>query len=242
MHRVLLCNSAASFYVKILQTLWQFEDEGILMKSSLINDVAIRALLEAYRTKTCGPAVGAALHSMFVTSSPENKGVVVEAVLRGICLQNDDLLPLWEEAIMSGIGRSVLRLGVVEHALLNMCIQGDVIVEQNHQPLVCCIKTALAIPSFNSEKIRQAIFVKLADSPEQLLPSYISFFRALAEIDKVDTMIYINQMTGILKEKRCFNMALQAAIYDFIDHLKRRSKQNIYKEPYFQAFSEKWLF
>ncbi|KAI5082692.1 hypothetical protein GOP47_0002435 [Adiantum capillus-veneris] len=240
MHRTLLCDSDAACYVKILQTLWEFEDQCLILRSSLINDLAVRALLEAHHLRSCRPAISAALHSMFITSSHENKGVLVETILREVYKQND-LLSTWNEAIIAGIGKSHMRLGLVELALLDRCSSVDAVMNPNVDVLVCCIKAAFSCISFNCDKIRQTVFEKLSHLRGHAVPVYIRFFQALAEIDKVDTIVYINLMIKLLREKKGLDMAVQTSLYSAIDLLKRRSAENVYKVPYFQVFSEKWL-
>lgn len=146
MHRVLLCNSEAACYVKILQKLWEYEDQGLISQSSLINDIAVRALLEAHRIKFCRSAVASAFHSMFITSSKGNKGILVGTILCAICTQKD-LLSVWDEAIVCGIGKSILRLNVVELAFidrLTQCTSDDAVINQKAGSLLMCIKAAFS--------------------------------------------------------------------------------------------------
>lgn len=89
----------------------------LTFRSSLVNDLALRALLEAHCRKSCRPAIASALQTMFITASRENKGVLVDAILRAICIQSD-LLNVWSGAVIGSIGKSAMRLNVVELALI----------------------------------------------------------------------------------------------------------------------------
>lgn len=89
--------------------------------SSLINDLAIRTLLETCQDNKCKPIVISALQHMFITATQQNKRVLVDAVLLSIVGHNaghTNILDVWEHSIVASIGKSSMRMEVVESSLL----------------------------------------------------------------------------------------------------------------------------
>lgn len=119
--RMMLCELEAREYVKIVRFLWEFEDQGYIASSSFINDLAIRTLLETCQDNKCKPVVISSLQHMFITATQENKRVLVDAVLLSISGHNarhTNMLDVWEHAIVASIGKSSMRMEVVESSLL----------------------------------------------------------------------------------------------------------------------------
>eukprot|EP00250_Pteridium_aquilinum_P032233 c452_g1_i2 orf=237-473(+) len=55
-------------------------------------------------------------------------------------------------------------------------------------------------------------------------------------------MVYINLLIKLLGEKKGTDMELQTALYSAIDHLKRKSTENVYKVQQYVSGKEPFFF
>ncbi|XP_057819065.2 uncharacterized protein LOC131032151 [Cryptomeria japonica] len=241
--RFMLLEVEAREYIKILRLLWEFEDQGYIVPSSLINDLAIQTLLETCQDIKCKSIVTSSLQHMFITATYQNKRVLVDAVLLsalGHNARNIGVFDLWENAIIASIGKSSMRMAIVESSLLEKCTNDHLIGSSAKQSLLQCIASTMPFLLFDWNKIRAVVIQRMHVSEEKTAIAYARFLHALAKLEDSDPIHYINEFIVFLKTAKSAEMDLQCSIYKAIDDLKKKMRTNVYQEPFFKIFSEQW--
>ncbi|KAJ7566883.1 hypothetical protein O6H91_02G123200 [Diphasiastrum complanatum] len=240
--RIFICSHDPFAYTKVLQFIWEFEDQGYFRSSSLINGLALSSLFEACKESYSKSAAILAVQSMFIRATVQNKKILVGTVLSvscGINAYSHENLELWEKGIVESIGTSAMRMDVVESVLIEQCTNYLFITGNNKHTIILCLKSMFSLKHFDSRNLREAIFGRISASEGNVAIAFVRLFQAVAEVDNLQILSYIRLLITLLKDtRRVPKLDLQCAIYDAIDILKQQASDNVYQETFFQVFPD----
>lgn len=123
---------------------------------------------------------------------------------------------------------------------ITQCTNNHLICSSSKNSLLQCIASVSSSVLFDWKNIKAAVIEKIHVSDEKTAVAYVRFFHAFANIQDIDPICYLNYYISFLRTAKRPEIDLQCAIYNTIDDLKKKTKTNVYQEPFSKIFSEKW--